>query len=132
MGNTIARVVVFSPDGRHIALVGGAPQSETRIWIHSLETGDTRVLEQAGSVRQAPFWSPDGRSLGYLSGNTLKRIDIAGGTPQTICDVTFFGGGTWTRDNVILFSDFPTGGIRQVSAAGGTPVQLTKAPPESK
>ena len=67
-----------------------------------------------------------------MSDGKLKRVDIAGGAPQTICSVGQFGGGTWTRNNVILFADTKTGGIVQVPAAGGTPVQVTKPPAEAK
>jgi Tol biopolymer transport system component len=133
MGITVAPLLDMSPDGRHIAILGGSAQSEPHIWIHSLETGETRALESAGVVRQPPFiWSPDGRSIAFVSDGKLKRIDIAGGAPQTITELNFFGGGSWTRDNVILFSDTPKGGILKVPAAGGTPVQVTKPPAESK
>jgi eukaryotic-like serine/threonine-protein kinase len=132
MGIGFAPLLDLSPDGRYFAVIGGTAQSEAHIWIHSLETGESRMLESAGVVRQPPFWSADGRSLGYVSEGRLKRVDIAGGAPQTICDVMQFGGGTWTHDNVILFSDIPKGGILQVPAAGGTPVQLTKPPADAK
>ena len=133
MGITFAPIVDLAPDGRHFAVFGGAAQSEPHIWIHSLETGESRVLESAGVVRQPPFvWSTDGRSLAFMSEGKLKRVDIAGGAPQTICSVGNFAGGTWTRNNVILFSDTKTGGILQVPTAGGTPVQVTKPPAEAK
>ena len=133
MGINFAPILNLSPDGRHFAVIGGAAQGEPQIWVHSLETGESRALESAGVVRQPVFsWSPDSRSIAFVSEGKLKRVEIAGGAPQTICDVKQFGGATWTRDNVMLFSDTPTGGILKVSATGGTPVLVTKPPAEAK
>jgi Tol biopolymer transport system component len=129
LGITLGPLITISPDGRNIAVIGGNPtQGEPHIWIHALDTGQTRSLDAAGPVRQPFFWSPDGRSIAFVSEGKLKRIDIGGGPAQTICDVGNFAGGTWTRENVILFSDVTKGGVMQVSAAGGTPVQRTKPP----
>jgi len=133
MSINFAPLIDLSADGRHFAVIGGATQGEPQLWIHSLETGETRALESAGVVRQPPFvWSPDGRSIAFMSEGKLKRIDIAGGAPQTITEVKNFAGGTWTHDNIILFSDTTKGGILKVSAAGGTPVLVTKPPADVK
>ena len=129
MGITLGPLITLSPDGRNIAVIGGNPtQGEPHIWIHALDTGQTRSLDAAGAVRQPLFWSPDSRSIAFVSGGKVKRIDIAGGPAQTICDVGNFAGGTWTSENVILFSDVTKGGIMQVPAAGGAPVLRTKPP----
>ncbi|HKE82275.1 MAG TPA: protein kinase, partial [Vicinamibacterales bacterium] len=133
MGIIIGPLVTLSPDGRTLAVIGAsAAQSEPRIWLYSLETGQSRSLDAAGPVRQPTFWSPDGRSIAYVSDGKLKRIDIAGGPPQTLSDVGNFAGGTWTRENMILFSDPPKGGIMQVPAAGGTAVLRARAPVATK
>ena len=50
---------------------------------------------------------------------------MSGGPAETLCDVVNFVGGTWTRDDVILFSDTSKNGIMRVPAHGGTPVQVT-------
>jgi hypothetical protein len=54
-----------------------------------------------------PFWSPDGAYLGFFTQGKLKKIAIAGGPPQTLCDATDGRGGTWNRDGVVLFSPGP-------------------------
>ena len=69
-------------------------------------------------------WSPDGRSLGYFATGELKRIDVAGGAPRTLCAVPTNRGGTWGPDNTIIFST-DNGGLQRVSASGGTPTALT-------
>ncbi len=74
-----------------------------------------------------PFWSPDGRSLGFFVARKLKRIDVAGGSAATICDATEAArGGTWSREGIIVFSAGRNTGLSRVAASGGTPEPLTK------
>jgi hypothetical protein len=72
------------------------------------------------------FWSPDSKSIGFEADGTLKRIDVAGGSVQTVCDLTHSGfeGGSWNQEGVILFGA-QAGGIQRVSATGGAPVPVT-------
>ena len=74
---------------------------------------------------QAPFWSPDSRSLGFGSQGKLKRIELEGGRPQTLCDAQRLEGGTWNRAGVILFAPTRNGGLFQVPATGGAAQPVT-------
>jgi hypothetical protein len=76
----------------------------------------------------SPFWSPDGRYLGFAEGPRIKKIDIEGGLPQVIAESSAgnAGVGAWSKDGVIVFgSRTPNVGIRRVPATGGTPVEVT-------
>jgi hypothetical protein len=33
-----------------------------------------------------PFWSPDGRSIGFFAEGRLKRVDISGGQPVVLAE----------------------------------------------
>jgi Tol biopolymer transport system component len=118
--------LALSPDGRNIAFVAADSNSAPRLWVHSLETGEARVLMNAGIVRHPPFWSPDGRWLAFSSDGKLRRIAVDGGPAEVLCDTGNLIGGTWTSSNVILFADTSKAGIMQVPASGGTPVQRTR------
>ena len=78
---------VISPDGRTLAFVATV-EEQTRIWIRPLDSDSPRVLAGTEGVQQPPFWSSDSRSLAFFAESKLKRIAIAGGPPQTICDVS--------------------------------------------
>ena len=54
---------------------------------------------------------------------------MTGGPTQTVCEASGLGGGTWNRDNVIVFSA-GTGPLFRVQAEGGTPAQLTTLDPK--
>src|SRR6185369_4469346 len=74
----------------------------------------------------SPAWSPDGRSLLFVAQGRLKRIDVAGGPAQTLCE--YNSGGipfqAWGPRGVILFPG-PTGELLRVSDIGGTPEKVT-------
>jgi serine/threonine protein kinase len=69
---------VLSPDGRQIVFVASG-DGASRLWLRSLAT--TSAVPLAGTDgATGPFWSPDGRSLGFFAGNALMRLDLGGGT----------------------------------------------------
>lgn len=106
-----------SPDGRRLAFVAsgdGAP----RLWLRDLETAALQPL--AGTEGASyPFWAPDGRSIGFFAAGKLKRIEVAGGLPRTIADAAEGRGGTWSVEDVIVFSPVPGARLQRVSASGG-------------
>ena len=116
--------LAVSPDGRQVAFVAQNATGGTLIWVRSLDTLAAKGLAGTeGGV--SPFWSPDSRSLGFFAGEKLKRIDVSGGPPITLCDASPGISGTWSPDGVIVFS--PAGGtvLQKVSAAGGVPTAAT-------
>jgi serine/threonine protein kinase/Tol biopolymer transport system component len=114
----------LSPDGRQIVFVASG-DGESRLWLRSLATTTAQPL--AGTVGATyPFWSPDGRAIGFFTGNALKRLDIGGGAPQSLAAVTAGRGGTWNADGVILFSQNARGPLFRVPASGGEAVAATK------
>jgi hypothetical protein len=75
-----------------------------------------------------PFWSSDGRFVGFFGAASLKKIDVSGGQPVTLCAAAgLAGGATWNRDNVIVFSATAVTGLQKIDAAGGTPTPVTTA-----
>ena len=73
-----------------------------------------------------PFWSPDGRSLGFFADSKLKTIDLNGGPAVIVCDANFGRGGAWAPNRTIIFSGDTQAPLMRVSAGGGTPTPATK------
>ncbi len=111
-----------SPDGRHVAFVTTA-RGKLAIWVRALDSLTAQALPGTEDVVLFPFWSPDSRSLGFLTGAKLKTISVSGGAPQVVCDTTALGGGAWNPEGVIIFGT--DSGLMRVSATGGTATTLT-------
>jgi hypothetical protein len=115
---------VLSPDGTKIIVVAGA-NGKTQLWIRSLDAPVMRPLPGTEGATQAVF-SPDSRSVAFLIGGSLRRLDLAGGAIQTVCDSIGLGGGAlaWSREGVIL-APFAQG-IQRAFASGGPPKPATE------
>ena len=113
----------LSPDGRQLAFP--VPGPDGRIWIRPLGSLEAHSLPGTENVQTPVFWSPDSRFIAFQSGNKLKKIDISGGPPQPICDLSAVAlGGAWNRDGTIIFGTIGKG-IMQVPATGGVPTLVT-------
>jgi hypothetical protein len=75
--------------------------------------------------QSAFFWSPDSKHVAYFADGKLKRIDISGGQPETICNAPGGSDGDWNRDDVIVFgSEGSSGPLYRVPASGGNPMPV--------
>ena len=115
--------LAISADGLKIVFV--ASEGGSRLWVRSLDSVSQRPLEGTNGAAY-PFWSPDGRSVGFFADGKLKRIDIDGGSVQVLADAPNGFGGSWNRDGVILFSPAPPFPIFRVSATGSEAAALTR------
>jgi TolB protein len=58
----------WSPDGRRIAFLRGAPAFDTsQVWVRDMRTGRERQLTTGQPKDQLPDWSPDGRRIAYTA-----------------------------------------------------------------
>ena len=70
-----------SPDGSQVVLVARAKDNVPMLWVRPLASSTPRVLAGTEGASR-PFWSPDGRSLGFAAGGKLKRVGLDGGPPH--------------------------------------------------
>ena len=123
-GGGTATQLAVSPNGRHIVFVARATTAY-QIWLRPVATLEATPI-QGTDGGAFPFWSPDSRSIGFFADGKLKIAQIAGGPPMVLTDAPFGSGGSWSRDNVILFAPGPSqSGLLRVSSAGGTPTVAT-------
>ncbi len=119
----------ISPDGRKVAFVARDPGGAVTLWTRSLETGESE-LQKGTEGASYPFWSPDGKSLGFFAGGQLKRIDAAGGPVILLGDAPSGKGGSWGADGTILFAPSFNSAIHRIASSGGPTTQLTELDPE--
>src|SRR5262245_8490377 len=109
--------MALSADGTRLAFIANR-QRRPMLWVRSLDSIESRALPGTEGASY-PFWSPDGRSIGFFADGKLKRTDVEGGRPLVVSDATNGRGGTWNADGVILFSPDVSGPLMRVSTRGG-------------
>ena len=87
-----------SPDGKRLAF-----SALDRLYVMDLPSGTPRRLTSGTEGEFAPVWSPDGRSIAYVSwtedGGAIMRIGADGGSPQRVTtEVAYYDDIEWTPD----------------------------------
>ncbi len=115
----------LSPDGTRLAFIAVSAGGQNTLWVRSLSA--PRAQQLGGTDGAAlPFWSPDSRRIGFYASGKLKIIDLSTGAVRELCDALLGRGGTWSRDDTIVFSQTIAGPLFRISANGGEPVQVTR------
>ena len=117
--------LALSPDGQKLAYVAtteGSPQ----LYVRSLGQIEAAALRGTDDAKDV-FWSPDGEWVGFKANGMLKKVALAGGSPETLCESSGqTPGASWGIDDTIVFSDGVQTPLMRVSAFGGIPDPVTK------
>ena len=113
--------LAISPNGR--VVVFSAVRAGVRVLIaHVLDDNTERVMPGTeGGVQ--PFFSPDGKWVGFWVASQLKRVLVAGGAALSLAAVSGLRGAAWAKGDIIVFAEFQ-GPLRYIPAAGGKPKPL--------
>lgn len=118
------QAVAIAPGGDRIAYVtDGDGGDDQQLYVRRLDQLHAEVLPGTEGALD-PFFSPDGRWIGFALVDGLKRVPATGGPPVTITVFPEPRGAAWTSDDIIYFGS--TSGLWQVLAAGGTAEQVTE------
>ena len=113
--------VIMSPDGTRIAYL-----SRGHLFTRQLDQTAAHELAVT-SGPTSPFFSPDGEWIGFSAGGKLRKVSVEGGAEVVLCDVaSSYTGAAWGEDGNIIASLRISGGLSQVSSAGGTPTPVTE------
>ena len=116
-GGAARRLLALSPDGSRLVFA-----ANQRLNLRSMDSLEVTTLQGTNGAA-IPFFSPDGKSIGFWQDGRLKRMDISGGPALMICETTIPFGASWEEDGSILFARGPEG-IWKVAEQGGQPVQI--------
>ena len=120
------RTVAITPDGTRVVYIGGNNQ----LFVRPLDRLEATAIYTGAAPLNWVFTSPDGRWVGFVEGNTLKKVAITGGPPVTIAQTGAVFGATWGPDDTIIFATSdPDTGLQRVSAGGGAVTGLTQPAP---
>ena len=114
--------ISVSPDGERVAYSGAG-----RIWVRALGEADAHPVDGTDGGG-APFWSPDGKYLGFTAGKRIRKVAATGGIAQTLCDVNTAIAGMWGSSGEILIGQIGDG-IFRVHDMGGELVRVTHLDP---
>jgi Tol biopolymer transport system component len=114
-----AGMPAVSPDGRRVAFGARQGAGPMRIWVHDLGTAVAHPLPGTEEGYR-PFWSPDGRKIGFFTWSHLATTPSEGGAVARLAPARDARGGTWSPNGTILFAPFATGPLLAISDRGGT------------
>jgi serine/threonine-protein kinase len=111
--------MTVSPDGSMLVYSGGVSVDAT-LW---LKRRDALTAEPIPGTEGAfdPFFSPDGRQVGFVSdrgGRSLKIISLAGGTPNVVAGAPLGVSGAWWATDGYIYFDADTRGLERVKPDG--------------
>jgi len=118
--------IALSRDGKNVVYIGKRGDI-AKLYLRPIDEFESRPIPGTEGAT-APFFSPDGKWVGFFTGDKLKKVSLLGGSPQDICNIeTGFEafGACWDKDNTIFFTDQVTLGLRRVPVLGGIPEPVT-------
>ena len=105
--------LAISPSGTHVAYA-----SDGQLYLRAMDQSEATPVRGAdGAI--APFFSPDGQWLGFFAEGQIRKVEVRGGAPVTLCESGNFFAPSWSADDTILLGSDQ--GIYRVSEEGGTP-----------
>jgi serine/threonine-protein kinase len=113
--------LAVSPDGKRFVYT-----TAKGLYLRSVDELAAKLIAGTEGSTSQPFFSPDGKWIGYLSvaDFKLKKIDINGGAPVALCEALPYGV-SWGIDNTIVYGQM-SGDIMRISANGGNPESFFK------
>ena len=96
----------------------------SHLYVRPLDRADATLVRGTDGA-EGPFFSPDGRHLGFFAASQLKQVALDGGAPVKICDAVGPRGAAWGPDGTIIFTPGGNDPLWRVPASGGTPERIT-------
>jgi serine/threonine-protein kinase len=125
LGGFTRPMLALSPDGRMLAYLAGTDR-KPHINVRAINDFEVRPLSGTENAVD-PFFSPSGQWIGFFADGVLKKVPVTGGGTLTVTGgLSDVVGASWGPNDTIVFSPNNGSGLRQVSAAGGESVELTK------
>ncbi|MBK9376620.1 MAG: protein kinase [Holophagales bacterium] len=123
LGSSQLNPIAISRDGARVAYVG-LRDGRNRIFVRALDALEATALEGTEGG-DGPFFSPDGRWIGFFAGSKLRKIAVGGAALQELAEAPSHRGGDWGGDGYLYFAPANISGIWRVPEGGGTATEVT-------
>ena len=118
--------MALSRDGTMLVFVSPEESSDLPM-LYVQRVGSPNVTALPGTQGASyPFWSPDGAYVGFFAHGKLQKIAVSGGPPQPLSNVLAARGGSWSNQDVILFTPDPGSGVWRINANGSGLAPVTQ------
>jgi eukaryotic-like serine/threonine-protein kinase len=115
--------LALSPDDRTIVFAAGN-ESGSRLYVKWLNEPEPKAIPGTDSAAE-PFFSPDGRWLGFFANRQLKKVSLTDGTMVVVAPANDSTGAAWAPDGTIVFAPGYSTGLVRISADGGSSQPVT-------
>jgi Tol biopolymer transport system component len=123
-----APILDLARDGSAVAFEAEGPDGR-QLFLRRLDRAE--VVPIAGTLGAShPFFSPDGRSLGFFDRGRIRKVALAGGPVSDVTSINANRGATWTDGGWIVYTQTFNTGLLRVREAGGRPEPLTTLDPK--
>ncbi len=113
--------LAVTPDGKQFVY-----STSKGLYLRSMNDLTAKLISGTEGNSSEPFFSPDGKWVGYVSNSKLKKIAVNGGAPWDLYDYSNVARGAWWDEhNIITYAQYGQD-IMQISADGGTPKSIVK------
>jgi len=116
--------LAISPDGTLVVYVG-LHSNETQLYLRPLTQSEPKPIAGTEGAK-SPFFSPDGRWLGFFAQGKLKKVTVGGTALQVLADASDARGGCWGTEDTIYFAPTNVSGIWKAPASGAPATELTR------
>lgn len=118
-------MAALSPDGSKLAFTAEGENSRKALWVRSLDSFAAQRVEGTDDAAH-PFWSPDGRYIGFFAKGKLNKVLAGGGPVIALAAADNPRGGTWCSNDVIVYAGNFQSALMKVNASGGPPEEATR------
>ena len=118
------RMLAISSNGKKLVYVCEF-EGERHLCFRSISENSFKLLKDSNGAF-LPFFSPDGKWVGFVTENKLKKIEISSGLLKIICDVKNpYVGAVWGDDGMIYYGDSEGSFFYKVNENGGVAIEVT-------
>ncbi len=116
--------VAISPDGTRLVYVASIAGGPLKLFTRKLDqTKAAELPNTEGAI--FPFFSPDGRWVGFATQNKLNKIAVEGGAVVPLADIRTFGA-SWAEDGNIVADRMGNYGMLLIPSMGGPATPATE------
>ncbi len=118
--------IALSRDGQAVAYIARGEDGSSELMVRYLDRLSAHAIEGTKGAER-PFFSPDGKWIGYFQGNFIRRVPVEGGESTVITTLEVQScckGATWGTSDQIVFAEGRSG-LKVVSVSTGIRKELT-------